>query len=94
MVIGKCRDVFRGIFGWEGGGVEKRGLFGGNFPWRNLSWGKKISIKVAQHFLALFKKNNEKINMKKFFQLEVWSSLALKLKKNRKYYAYKGFTSS
>ena len=74
MVIGKCRDVFRRIL-WLGGGVKKRGLCGGNFPWRNLSWGKKISIMGAQHFLALFKKNNEKINMKFFFQLEVWSSI-------------------
>ena len=40
-----------------------------------------------QDFLALFKKkHNEKINMKKFFQLEV-RSIALKLKTNRNYYA-------
>ena len=35
-------------------------------------------MKGAQDFLALFKKkkkNNEKINMKKFFQLEVRSSI-------------------
>ena len=55
MVIGKCRDVSRGIF-WLGGGVEKRGLCEGNFPWRNLSWGKKTSMKGVQDFLALFKK--------------------------------------
>ena len=29
--------------------------------------GKKISMKGAQDFLALKKKHNEKINMKKFF---------------------------
>ena len=52
---------------WLGGGVEKRGIYWGNFPSRNLSWGKKISMKGAQDLLALFiKKNNEKINMKKF----------------------------
>ena len=50
-----------------GRGVENSGLCGGYFPWRNLSWGKKISIKGAQRFLALFEKNNEKINMQKFF---------------------------
>ena len=50
-----------------GGGVEKRGIYWGNFSSRNLSWGKKISMKGAQDLLALFKKNNEKINMKKFF---------------------------
>ena len=43
-----------------------------NFISRNLSWGKKISMKGAQDFLA-FKKNG-KINMKKLFQLEVKSS--------------------
>ena len=37
--------------------------------------GKKISMKGAQDFLALLKKNNEKINMKSFFQLEVRSSI-------------------
>ena len=51
-----------------GGGVEKKGIYWGNFPSRNLSWGKKISMKGAQDLLALFeKKNNEKINMKKVF---------------------------
>ena len=34
----------------------------------NLSWGKKISMKGVQDLLVLLKKkNNEKINMKKFF---------------------------
>ena len=73
MVIGKCTGVFRRIFRLEAG-VEKRGIFLGNFPSRNLSWGKKISMKGAQDLLALLKKN-EKINMKKFFQLEVSSSI-------------------
>ena len=38
---------------------------------------QKISMKGAQDFLALLKKNNEKINMKKFFQLEVRSSIKI-----------------
>ena len=39
-----------------------------DLPWKNFSWGKRLSMKGAQHFLALFKKkNNEKINMKSFF---------------------------
>ena len=64
-----------GFFGWKEG-FEKRGLCGGNFPWRNLSWGGKISMKGrGQDFLALFKKNNEKINMKKCFQLKVRTSV-------------------
>ena len=58
---------FQGDFFGLGGGVEGRGLRGRIFPWRNLSWGKRISMKGAQDFLALFKKNNEKINMKSFF---------------------------
>ena len=59
-----------------GGGVEKSGICWGNFTSRNLSWGKKISMKGAQDFVALLKKkNNEKIIMKKFFQLEVRSSI-------------------
>ena len=41
----------------------------------NLSWGKKIFMKGTQDIQSLFKKNNEKINMKKFFQLEVRSSI-------------------
>ena len=32
-------------------------------------------MKGAQDLLALLKKNNEKINMKKFFQLDVGSSI-------------------
>ena len=67
MVIGKCTGVLRRIF-WLGGGVEKRRIYWGNFPSRNLSWGNKISMKGAQDLLALFKKkNNGKINMKRFF---------------------------
>ena len=67
MVIGKCTDVFRGVF-WLGGRAEKGGgICWGNFASRNLSWGKKIFKKGAQDFLALLKKINEKINIKKFF---------------------------
>ena len=59
MVIGKCIGVFRRIF-WLGGGVEKRGIYWENFPSRNLSWGKEISMKGAQDLLALFKKKTMK----------------------------------
>ena len=69
MVIGKCTGIFRRIF-WLEAGVEKRGICWVNFPSRNLSWGKKFSIKGAQDLLALLKKNNEKINMKVFFSWE------------------------
>ena len=40
MVFGKCTVVFRGFF-WLGGGVGKRGLGGGNFPWRNFVMGEE-----------------------------------------------------
>ena len=58
MVIGKCTDVFRGIF-WLWEGVEKREICWGNFPSRNLSWGMRISMKGSQDFLALFKKKKQ-----------------------------------
>ena len=51
-----------------GGRVEKRGICGGNFSWRNLSSGKKILMKGAQDFVALLKKNNEKLNIKSVFK--------------------------
>ena len=39
----------------------------GELSIEDFSWWKKISMKGAQDLLALLKKNNEKINMKKFF---------------------------
>ena len=56
MAIGNCTDVFRGIFWFGEGGEVDGGLRGRIFPWRNLSWRKRISMKGAQDFLALFKK--------------------------------------
>ena len=76
MVIWKCTDVSRGIFRL-GGGVEKSGICWGRFPRRNLSWGKNTFMKGAQDYLALFKKYNEKINMKKIFQLKVRRSIKI-----------------
>ena len=86
MVIWKCTDVYRGIF--RLGGVEKRGICWGNFPWRNLSWGNKIFMKGTQDFLALFK------TMKNKYESTENKGEALKLKTNRNYYAYAGLTSS
>ena len=58
MVIEKCTDLSKGIFfGW--GGVEERGLCEGNFQGRNLSRGKRISMKGVQNFLALKKNKNK-----------------------------------
>ena len=45
--------LFRERF--EGGGFRGR-----IFPWRNMSWGKRISMKGAQDFLALFEKKMKK----------------------------------
>ena len=61
MVTGKCTDVFRGNFlvqeeELRGGGLRRR-----MFPWRNFSWGKRISMKGAQDFLVLFEKKHEKL---------------------------------
>ena len=52
MVIGKCTDVFRGIF-WFGGGAEGRNCVGGSFLGGICHGGKKNSMKRAQDFLAL-----------------------------------------
>ena len=60
MVIWKSTDVFGGISRLRGRGVEKRGMYWGNFPWKNLSWGKKSFMKGEQDFLALFKKKTMK----------------------------------
>ena len=76
MVIWKCTDVFGGIFRLGGRGLEEGDMLG-NFPWRNLSWGKKIFMKGVQDYLAFFKKYNEKINMKKSFQLKVRRSIKI-----------------
>ena len=55
-VYGRFQGDFFGLGGrFEGGGVRGR-----IFPWRNFSWGKRISMKGAQDFLALFEKAMEK----------------------------------
>ena len=62
-------EVYRHFLGdFLAGG---RGLCGEKFPWKNLSWGKRISMKGGQDSF----KSNEKINMKKFLQLKVRSSI-------------------
>ena len=53
-----------------GGAVERRGIYWGNFPWSNLSWGKKISMKGAQDFLALLKKKTIKNKYEQVFSSE------------------------
>ena len=49
--------------------VDKRGW--GNFPWRSFSWVKKLFMKGAQDFLALFKKEKQwKNKYEKVFSTE------------------------
>ena len=59
---------FQGIFYGLGGELRGGGLRRLIFPWRNFSWGKRLSMKGAQDFLTLFKKKiMKKINIKSFF---------------------------
>jgi len=69
--------TFSGEFFWFGCGVQGRGLYRRIFPWRNISLGKRNSMKMAHYFLALLlkKNSNENINMKIFFQLKVRRSI-------------------
>ena len=54
MVIGKCTDVFRGTFFLgRGGGLRGEDYVGRIFPWRNLSWGKRISMKGCAGFSSI-----------------------------------------
>ena len=69
MVIGKCTDAFRGIF-LVGGGVYAGRTFHGG-----ICHGEENFHEGGAGFLSIFLKNNEKINMKKFFQLKVRSSI-------------------
>ena len=44
MVIGKC-TAFSGDFFWVLGVAEGKELCGRIFPWRNVSWGNRNSLK-------------------------------------------------
>ena len=75
MVIGKCTDIFRGIFlAWVWGSGE-------GAIWEDLSLeeyftGEEKFNEWAQGLLALLlKKNNENIKMKKFSHLKVRRSI-------------------
>ena len=58
---------FQGIFlVWGGGEVEGDGVAWEDLSMEEFAMGKRISMKGAQNFLALFKKKQLKINMKSF----------------------------
>ena len=52
-------------FFWGGG--ELSWVTWEDLSMEDLSWVKRISMKRVHDFLAIFKKNNEKINTKKLF---------------------------
>ena len=67
---------FQGDFFWFGGGIEGRGTI-----WEDLSLEEYVmgedefNENDAEFYNITIKKNNEKINMKKFFQLKVRSNI-------------------
>ena len=66
MVIGKCTGVFRRSF-WSGGGVEKRGIYRGELSIVEFVMGEENFHEGSAGFTSIIKKkNNEKINVKKF----------------------------
>ena len=74
MVIGKCRDVFRGIFclGGGGGGSEEWG----KFSMEKFVLGEEDFHKGGTAFSSIIlKKQRENKYERVFFQLEVWSSI-------------------
>ena len=60
---------FQGDFS-VGGGVGGEWVMRGELSMEKFFIGKQISMKGVQDFLAFFEKNDEKINMKKFFSTE------------------------
>ena len=67
MVIGKCTCVFRRIF-WLGEGLKRGGYTGGTSI-EEFVMGEENFHEGSAGFTSIIKKkkNNEKINMKKFF---------------------------
>ena len=64
MVIWKCTDFFRGIFGLGGGGVKGRGHVGGSSLGEICHGRREIPWRGAG-FSSIISKKKEKINMKK-----------------------------
>ena len=73
MVIGKCTDVFRGIFGWRRDWEE--GDILGELSMEEFVIEEENFHEQSAGFSNINKKTNEKINMKKFFHLKVRSSI-------------------
>ena len=60
MVTGKGTDVFRGFYGLGGDLRGGGGYVGGSFHGGNSHGGRDFQWRVAQDFLALFKKTMKK----------------------------------
>ena len=60
-----------------GGWVEGRGLIRGELSMEEFVMGKENFHEGGAGFVSIFLKSNEKINMKKFLQLKVRSSIKI-----------------
>ena len=74
MVIWKCTHVFKGFFFGFGEGLRRAEMLG-ELSIKEFVTGEENFHEQSSGFSSIIKKNNEKINMKKFFQLEVRSSI-------------------
>ena len=75
MIIGKCTDFFSGIF-WFGWGRGEGAMWEDLLLEEYVMGEGKFNEKGAGFSSITIKKNNEKINTKKFFsQLKVRSSI-------------------
>ena len=61
MLIGKCTDVFQGIF-LVGGGVDKRGILLGEPSIEEFVMREENFNEGSTGFSSIIKKNNDKIN--------------------------------
>ena len=61
------------FFGWGGG--LRGGGYGEDLSMEEFVMGEENFHEGGAGFFSIFLKNNEKINMKKFFQLKVRSSI-------------------
>ena len=73
MVIGKCTDVFRGIFGL--GGEVEGGTMWKDFSMEELVVGEENFNEEGAGFSSIIKKKQGKNKYEKFLQQKVGSSI-------------------